>query len=163
MSFWFDGHTVTEGPRVVHAVIDVAHVLAGSVWFGGLVALVLIGLLRRAGGPSMAPLVVRFSSIAAAALIIVALAGSLMTLFIIDGFGDLTGTPWGRLLLVKLGAVVLTVLFGAYNHFVVVPALERADVAVDMEARARLTITVEAVILVFVVALTVLLTSASTN
>ncbi len=111
----------------------------------------------------MAPLVVRFSSIAAVALIVVACAGSLMTFLIIDGFGDLTGTPWGRLLLVKVAAVGLTALFGAYNHFVVVPAFERADVAVGMEARARLTITVEAAILVFVVALTVLLTNASTN
>jgi hypothetical protein len=44
-----------------------------------------------------------------------------------------------------------------------VPALERPDDADAMSDRARATVTVEAVILTFVVAITVFLTSASTN
>jgi copper transport protein len=163
MSFWFDGHTVTEGPRVVHALVDFAHVLAGSVWFGGIVGLVVLAVLRRSTGESIAPAVVRFSAIATVALVVVALAGSLMTLMILGSFGDLTGTRWGRILLVKVGAVAIAAAIGGYNHFVVVPALEAAETPVAIARRARTTVTVEAALLAFVVAMTVLLTTASIN
>lgn len=161
VSFWFDGHTVSRGPRVVHAVVDLVHVTAGGVWFGGLVGLSVVALLRR--GSSVAPMVVRFSSVAAGALVMATLAGSLMTLMVIDGFDDLTGTEWGRLLIVKVAAVGATTLFGAYNHFVVVPALEAARSARAMERRAVATIGVEVALLALVVAVTVFLTSASIN
>jgi len=161
LSFWFDGHTVSRGPRAVHSIVNLAHVSAGSVWFGGIVGLVVVGLLRRSRRHSTAPDIIRFSSLATIALIVVTLAGALMTVFVIDGFDDLTGTDWGRILLVKVGAVGVTVAIGAYNHFVVVPALERSDES-DMTKRARSTITVEAAVLALVVALTVFLTTAST-
>jgi copper transport protein len=163
LSFGSDGHTVSRGPRVIHALVNLAHVSAGSVWFGGIVGLVIVGLLRRSTRESSAPDVLRFSSIATVALIVVWLAGSLMTLFVIDGFGDLTGTDWGRLLLLKVAAVGVAAAIGGYNHFVVVPALERSDDADAMVGRARSTVSVEAVVLVFVVAVTVFLTTASTN
>ena len=161
VSFWFDGHTVTRGPRVIHAIVDLVHVTAGGVWFGGIVGLCVIGLLRR--GESIAPVILRFSPVASIALILVALAGSLMTLMVVDDLGDLTGTEWGRLLLIKLVAVAATALVGAYNHVVVVPALEGSSSQVAAIARARVTIAVEAVLLTFVVAVTVFLTSASIN
>lgn len=161
VSFWFDGHTVTRGPRVVHAVVDLAHVVGGGVWFGGIVGLCILALLRR--GTSIAPVIVRFSPVASVALVVVALAGSLMTLMVIDGIGDLTGTEWGRLLLVKVAAVGVTALVGAYNHFVVVPALEVAPSDGAMVARARSTVVVETALLTLVVAVTVFLTSASIN
>lgn len=165
VSFWFDGHTVSRGPRAVHAIVNLAHVSAGSIWVGGIVGLVVVGLMRRATTESTAPAIVRFSAIASVALIIVTLAGALMTLFVIDGFGDLTGTDWGRLLLVKTAAVGVAAAIGGYNHFVVVPALERlvVDDHAGMVARARTTVTVEAATLMFVLAFTVLLTMASTN
>ena len=105
----------------------------------------------------------RFSSIATVALIVVALAGSLMTLMIIDGFGDLTGTAWGRLLLVKIAAVAVTAAIGGYNHFVVAPALDATESVGAIERRARATVAVESVLLVFVTAVTVFLTTASVN
>jgi copper transport protein len=163
LSFWFDGHTVTQGPRVLHALVDLVHVAAGSVWFGGIVGLTVVAWMRRATGSSIASLVVRFSTVASVALILVALAGSLMALMIIDGFGDLTGTEWGRLLLVKVGAVSVAAAIGGYNHFVIVPALERAGSTTRWAAIAREAVTAEAFVLAFVVALTGLLTVASIN
>lgn len=159
LSFWFDGHTVTRGPRVIHAIVDLVHVTAGGIWFGGLVGLCAVASVRRGG--SLAPLLLRFSPVASAALVLVALAGALMTLMVIDGPGDLTGTEWGRLLLIKVAAVGATALVGAYNHFVVVPALDASPANGDMAARARVAIVVEAALLAFVVAVTVFLTGAS--
>lgn len=162
-SFWFDGHTVTEGPRVVHAVVNFVHVVAGGVWFGGVLGLVIVGVVRSGAAGSVAPLMIRFSSVATVALIAVALAGALMTLMIVDGLGDLTSTEWGRLLLVKAGAVGVVTAIGAYNHFMVVPALERDASAAAVASRAAWTVRVEAVLLLCVAVLTVLLTTASTN
>jgi copper transport protein len=163
LSFSFDGHTVSKGPRIIHAIVNAVHVSAGSIWFGGPVALVVVGILRRSAGRPTGPLIVRFSQIATHALIIVTLAGALMTLFVMDSLGDLTRTDWGRLLLVKVGVVGIAASMGAYHHFVVVPSLDNAGVVASMEARARTTIAVEASCLVLVVVLTVFLTSASTN
>jgi copper transport protein len=163
VSFGFDGHTVSKGPRLVHAVANLVHVTAGSVWFGGVVGLLVVAWMRRRSGLASSPLVVWFSSIATVALIAVALAGALMSLMITDGFGDFTGTPWGRILLVKLSAVTVAVVIGAYNHFVVVPAMERDPDDRRAASRARATLTAEAVVLLFVTIATVFLTTASSN
>jgi len=50
---------------------------------------------------------VRFSIVATWALLAVAVAGIVMALFILDEPGDVTGTPWGRTLLVKLAVVAV--------------------------------------------------------
>ena len=50
-SFWFDGHSVSEGPRVVHAAVNSVHVVAAAVWAAGVAALlgVLVARRRRGG------------------------------------------------------------------------------------------------------------------
>jgi copper transport protein len=163
LSFGFDGHTVTEGPRLVHAAVNMVHVSAGGVWFGGVVALAILSVRRRRVAESTALLIVRFSSVATVALIAVTLAGVLMSLMIIDGLGDYTGTDWGQMLLLKTAGVAVAVAIGAYNHFVVVPALERDPDDAAVLGRSRTTVLIEAVILLFVVVVTVFLSVASTN
>src|SRR5690606_13217781 len=39
ISFAFDGHQLSKGPRALHATADAVHVVAGGVWFGGVVGL----------------------------------------------------------------------------------------------------------------------------
>jgi copper transport protein len=163
-SFWFDGHTVTEGVRPVHALVDSVHVAAGSVWVGGVVALSAIAWLRhrRREESRMAELVVRFSSVATVALASVVVAGVLMAAMIADGPGDLTGTEWGRTLLLKTAAVGLAVLAGAYNHFRLVPRLEADPDAEGLQAELRGILTAEAIVLCFVVVVTAWLVVAAT-
>lgn len=163
LSFAFDGHTVTEGPRAVHALVDVVHVTAASTWFGGIVALVVLAMIRGRSGTPLASLVVRFSSVATVALVAVALAGSGMSLMIVDGLGDYTGTDWGRVLLLKLGATGVAVAIGAYNHFAVVPAIAADPDGAAIARRARTAITIEALVLLFVAVATVFLVEASTT
>jgi len=165
LSFAFDGHTVSEGPRLAHALTNVAHVLAGGVWAGGVMALLLVVLSRRAnrGARPIGHDVVRFSSVASAALVAAAFAGLGMSLLIIDGPSDYIATDWGRLLLIKTGVVVLAAGVGAYNHFVVSPALTRQPDETLASARVRRTLVVEAVLLVSVTVLTVYLSEASIN
>ena len=162
LSFSFDGHTVTEGPRVVHLAANAVHVTAGAVWFGGIVALVVVAVMRHRTGTSITDLVVRFSSVATGALVAVAVAGGAMTLLIIDDVDDLTDTVWGRRLTVKLIGVGAATLLGAFHHFVTVPRLAAPEGASTIElARARTTLVLEALALAFVVVATAMLVNGS--
>ncbi|MAT03929.1 MAG: hypothetical protein CL424_02660 [Acidimicrobiaceae bacterium] len=158
LSFAFDGHTVSRGPRVVHAMTDAVHVGAGAVWVGGLSALALLALARPGSARvSWTMLLHRYSTFATAALVVVAAAGAVMAVFVLDSWGDLFRTEWGQVLIVKTLLVALAAAVGAYQHFVIVPRLP--DVA---ERRARTAVLVETSVLLSVVVATGLLTTAST-
>lgn len=47
VSFAFDGHTVSEGPRVVHAAVNSVHVGAAAVWAGGIFAFSVVAIRAR--------------------------------------------------------------------------------------------------------------------
>ncbi len=163
MSFWFDGHTVSKGIRPVHAIVNSVHVLAGSVWVGGVVAMAVVVWSRfRARRPVRAmELVVRFSTVATIALAAVVLAGGAMAVLVLDSFGELTGTEWGQILLLKTGAVGLAMLGGAYNHFRLLPALEADPDSPELHAELRSIVTAEAIMLTFVVVVTAWLVAAA--
>jgi copper transport protein len=163
VSFWFDGHTVSKGFRPLHALTNSVHLVAGSIWAGGVVAIAVVLWQRyRRGRPMRAhELVLRFSPIATIALAAVAAAGLLMAVFILDSFGELTGTPWGQMLMLKTAAVGLAAIGGAYNHFRLIPALEAAPDDEELQAEVRSTITAEAIMLVFVVVVTAWLVAAA--
>lgn len=164
LSFAFDGHTVTEGPRWPHLVADIVHVVAGASWFGGILALVVVAAIRhRNGGGDVAELIVRFSSVATMALVAVTVAGSLMAWFILDSFDELTSTVWGQRFTIKVVAVGIAVAIGAYHHFVTVVRLESGTATAADIAKARTTIVVEAIVLSFVVIATTFLVNGSIN
>ncbi len=164
VSFWFDGHTVTKGFRVLHALANSVHVIAGSVWVGGVVAMAVVLWRRhRAGTPSDAlGLVVRFSAGASVALGAVVAAGLVMAVAIVDSVGELTSTQWGQTFLLKTAAATIAMAAGAYNHFVLMPALERDPDDEVLHRTVRSTITAEAIMLAFVVVATAWLVAAAT-
>lgn len=163
-SFWFDGHTVTTGWRPLHALVNSVHVVAGGVWFGGVVTLAAVTWWRSRRGHEtrIGELVVRFSSIATIALAAVAIAGLVLAFFVLDGIGDLTGTKWGRTLLLKTGAVTAAAALGAYNHVRLRPAIVDAPEDPAVRATLRSVLTSEAIILTFVAVVTCWLVAAST-
>jgi copper transport protein len=163
LSFLFDGHTVSKGPRALHALFDVVHVAAGSVWAGGVISLVAVLWRRHLRGQpgNMPELVIRFSGIATLALGAVTLAGLIMSVFVLDSVGELTGTVWGKILLLKTAAVALAACGGAYNHFRLLPALEVDPDDPTLLAEIRSTVTAEGILLVFVVIVTASLVAAA--
>jgi copper transport protein len=163
VSFWFDGHTVSKGFRPLHALVNSVHIVAGAIWVGGVVTMAAVLWSRhRSGRPTRgAELVVRFSKIASLALAAVVVAGLFMAFFVLDSFGELTGTPWGQILLLKTAAVGLAAAGGAYNHFRLLPALEDDPESTDLLAELRSTVTAEAIMLAFVVAVTAWLVAAA--
>lgn len=148
VSFQFDGHTVSRGPRAAHAALDFVHVAAGSVWAGGVVGLVVVYARRRT---SVADLAYAFGRLATVSLVVVAAAGAAMSLLIVDTAGDFVDTPWGRRLLIKLAAVAVAATIGTYHHVRAVPT----------GADLRRSLTVEAVALLGVLAVSAFLVRAS--
>lgn len=162
-SFWFDGHTVSKGFRPLHALVNSVHVAAGAVWVGGVVAIAVVVWSRYQSHEPMrvVELVVRFSKIATIALASVVVAGGVMAFLVLDSFGQLTGTPWGKILLLKTAAVGLAMTGGAYNHFRLLPSLEADPESPELLTDLRNTVTAEAIMLVFVVAVTAWLVAAA--
>lgn len=162
-SFWFDGHTVSKGFRPLHALVNSVHVAAGAVWVGGVVAIAVVVWSRYRSHEPMrvVELVVRFSKIATIALASVVVAGGVMAFLVLDSFGELTGTPWGKILLLKTAAVGLAMTGGAYNHFRLLPSLEADPESPELLTDLRNTVTAEAIMLVFVVAVTAWLVAAA--
>ncbi len=162
-SFWFDGHTVTKGFRPLHAPANSVHIVAGSVWVGGVIAMAVVLWTRhRRHRPTGAlELAVRFSAVASVALGAVVVAGLVMAVSILDSFGELTSTPWGQTLLLKSTAAGIAMVAGAYNHFWLIPALERNPGDAAIHHSVRTNVTAEAILLGFVVVVTAWLVAAA--
>ncbi len=163
-SFAFDGHTVSRGPRALHALASVLHVAGAAAWAGGLIALAVVLWRRHHDGvPSYAlEMVVRFSVLAMVALAVTGVAGVAMALFIDTDLLGYASTDWGRLMILKLVLVAAAVVLGAYNHFRVLPALTAEPNNFAIVAMTRQTITVEAGLVVAAAIVTAVLVAAST-
>lgn len=163
LSFMFDGHSATEDPRSVVQAASVAHVLAASVWVGGVVflAATLIGRHRRGEPVAAARLVIPFSTVASVSVVFVGLAGSALALSIVDAPSHLFSTGWGLALLTKIALVAIAGSIGAYNHFVAVPALKLDETAHGVEDRLRRIIRIEAALLIGVAAVSAVLVGMS--
>ncbi|MFD6528520.1 copper resistance CopC/CopD family protein [Streptomyces sp. NPDC060184] len=86
--------------------VDMAHLLAVAAWLGGLAAL-LTALYRVPELPAAA--VRRFSRTAFASVVVLAATGLYQSWRQIGSWSALTGTAYGRLLLVKVGLVAVLV------------------------------------------------------
>jgi copper transport protein len=162
-SFAFDGHTVSRGPRALHALTSVLHVAGAAAWAGGLVALAVVLWRRHQDGVASHALemVVRFSVLAIGALALTGVAGIAMALFIDTDVLGYAGTDWGRLMILKLVLVAAAAVLGAYNHFRVLPALTAEPDNFATVATTRRTVTAEAGLVVAAAVVTAVLVAAS--
>ena len=121
VSFPLVGHTRVDDV-VVGFVADVAHVGAAAVWTGGVVFLLLARrhIERRA---DRAQVVGRFSTLATTSIVVVGVAGAVLSWTEVRALDALTSTGYGWTLLGKVGVVALVAGAGAYNHFRLVPAV----------------------------------------
>jgi copper transport protein len=163
ISFWFDGHTVSKGIRPLHAIVNSVHVVAGSIWLGGVVAMAVVLWTRHRAGvaPRALEMIVRFSGIATVALGAVIAAGGIMAFLVLDSVGELFSTQWGQVLLLKTAAAALAMVGGAYNHFRLLPALEAEPDDPTLIAHLRTAVTSEAIMLGFVIVVTASLVAAA--
>ena len=159
-AFAFAGHTTDTSPKAVATLGDIVHVWAAAAWFGGIVLLALVLRTRRSGpAVNAAHVVVRFSRLATVAVIVVGVAGSVLAWTEVRAVKALTSTTYGWLVIAKVAAVGVVAALGAYNHYRLVPALEAAPR--KAAALLRRTVSVEAVVLVGVIALAAVLVNVT--
>lgn len=163
-AFAFDGHTVTEGVRVVTSLVAIAHAGAGAVWAGGLLMLVHVVWFRHRRGADQRSLqlAIRFSVVAAIALVVAGTAGAVLAATILDRFSQLWSTPWGRILVGKVGVVAVAAASGAYNHKVLIPRMMRRSPSDSRaEDEFRRAASIEGAALLLVIVLTAVLVAAA--
>ena len=150
------GHTRASSPELLVVATDVLHLLAGSVWLGGLagLALALPGLADR--GALAAEVLARFSTAAAGVLAALVATGAVLAWRILGSWSGFVDTTYGRLLLVKIGIAAVAVAIAAWNRWSLLPRLRQAATQ-DTRAAARPVVratAVEAVVLVAVLLVT---------
>jgi copper transport protein len=104
---------------------DWVHLSAASLWIG---ALATMATLLWTGAPELRHAAfMRFARLATMLIALVLGAGVYLSIVRLPHLDDLWTTGYGQVLLVKVGLVCFALLWGAFHHFVVRPALERAD------------------------------------
>jgi copper transport protein len=117
------GHADSASPRALAVVVDWVHVLAGSLWLGGIAVIALIWLRRlRGAGPQLRQAVIRellprFGWVALPAFLVVVLTGLLNAYIQLRHPALLWESPYGRALLVK-SALVAIIASASYAHVV---------------------------------------------
>jgi putative copper export protein len=120
------GHdAVDAGSSWKTEIADWVHISAASLWIGGLATM---AVLLWTGAPELRKAAfLRFSRLATVLIGLVLGAGTYIAIVRLPHLHDLWTTGYGRVLVVKVSLVCCALLWGAFHHFVVVPALERAD------------------------------------
>jgi copper transport protein len=121
------GHdAVDPGSSWKTELADWVHIGAASLWIGGLAT--MAGLVWFGAPELRRTMFTRFSQMATVSIALVLGAGTYLAIVRLPHLHDLWSTGYGRVLLVKLGLVNFALLWGAFHKFVVLPALQRADV-----------------------------------
>jgi copper transport protein len=127
----FAGHASVESPVGVMFPSDFIHVLAGSVWVGG-VAFLLLALpaaTRQLEPPERTGLLLatlaRFSPIALASVVAIAVTGLVQAYVDVRVVADLFDTTYGLLVLAKMVLLAVLIGFGWLNRNRIIPRLRR--------------------------------------
>ena len=117
---WMGHAAATEGEiGTVHRSSDVMHALAASAWLGALVGFVLLARNRAAGRDALHLALRRFSALGPWLIALLVLTGLVNSWVLVgpENVGQLTATPYGRLLLAKLALFVAMLGLAATNRF----------------------------------------------
>jgi len=145
-SFSLTGHAAEASPRLLAEAADALHLLAAGVWIGGLAVLVF-GFLPEADQATRARVLPRWSRTAMAAVAAIVVTGAYQGWRETRSVEALTGTGYGRLLLVKLVAVALLLASAAL-------ARRSLAAAVARPGRLRRIVELEALLGLVVLAVT---------
>lgn len=160
------GHAIASPVAPAWAVIfDALHVICAGAWIGTLATIVFAALpvlrarLNTAGsgsfGSALLPIVRAFNPIALGAVGLLVFSGVVSARYRVGTLSALVGTTYGKLLLVKLGLVLLVALAGAWNWRRLTPALSDDRSAFNLRRSAMIELTVAAFVLAVTAALVV--------
>ncbi|MBA2468572.1 MAG: CopD family protein, partial [Chloroflexia bacterium] len=147
--------------RTFAIAADAAHLVASSIWAGGiaiLVAVPLPGLWRLAPerrGLVLRRLLPRFSTLALICMAVIGVTGFYAGWLHVGNWTALTTTPYGRALMVKLGLLVVILALASINLLVItrhLGARVRDDAVPVWTRRLRWTVTGELIVIVLLLA-----------
>ena len=101
------GHSATGGMFAPASLV--VHVLAASLWVGGLAAMAWLSLRRRT---PLADVLPRYSTLALCCVVVLAVSGVLNAGIRIDSPASLVGTSYGLVVAAKVAALVVLAGFG---------------------------------------------------
>jgi cytochrome c oxidase assembly factor CtaG/putative copper export protein len=120
----FTGHAAAAGDHQLAVSSMLLHAVPVTLWAGGLLALVISGRPRAA---DLAVAVRRFSPLAATCLVLVAVSGLLSAYVRLSSPTDLVSHPYGRMVLVKVAALLGLAAAGWWQRRAAMPALRRGE------------------------------------
>ncbi|WP_063734626.1 copper resistance CopC/CopD family protein [Streptomyces sp. RTd22] len=125
--------------RLLAMPVDVIHLVAVGVWLGGLASL---AVTLRAGVPIERAAVVRFSRLAFGSVIALVLTGLYQSWRQVGSWKALTGTEYGRWLLIKVALVAVLVGIATVsrrwtNRLTDAGSAEKTQVAAEAEVRTE--------------------------
>jgi copper transport protein len=151
------GHAAQTSPRGLTLAFDWLHMVAGSIWFGGLVGLLVLwfGLSSRNRVAALSVVVPRFSNVALGSVLVLAGTGVGETIDHMPAVNALWETGFGQAILVKTGLLGGAALLASGNMLRSRPGLiaarERPEVGEPSARLLRGLISGEAVIVAGVV------------
>ena len=111
------GHPVATNPVALSVGLDMLHVLAVSLWVGPLLIIVYDRNMWLATDESTsAPSLRWFSQTAGFAVPVIVLTGTLQAWLMLDGFGQILDSRYGRTLIVKVCLVIVLIALGAVSR-----------------------------------------------
>jgi copper transport protein len=122
---WSGHDALDPGSSWKSALADWVHIAAASVWIGGLAT--MVGLVWYSAPQLRRAAFMNFSRMATVLIALVLGAGTYLSIVRLPHLHDLWTESYGRVLLIKVALVCFALLWGAFHHFVVRPALDRAD------------------------------------
>ncbi len=139
LTYSLSSHAAAQPAPFFPVISDTLHLLAASVWVGGL--FLFVAGLRLSGRLDPQPrtrlvaaLIPHFSALALASVGALTITGLYAALVDVGSLDLLTTTPYGQALLVKLALALPMVGMGAYNLLLTTPRMRRAAAEVEGDA-----------------------------
>jgi copper transport protein len=111
------GHPVATNPVALSVGLDMLHMLAVSLWVGPLLIIVYDRNMWLANDESTsAPSLRWFSRTAGFAVPVIVLTGVIQSWLMLDGFGQILDSRYGRTLIVKVCLVIVLIALGAVSR-----------------------------------------------
>jgi copper transport protein len=108
------GHASSAPPHLLTRPLVALHGMAVAFWLGAL--LPILAAFKHIH-PDAVPALLRFSRSVPAVLMVLIIAGATLAVIQLGSIASLWTTPYGRLLVAKLGLVMVLLLLGAWNRW----------------------------------------------
>ena|GEM_PF-431042 len=136
-------------PAAIHPALSipskVVHLLAGAIWLGGLIWLVTVIHREDADFPAEAR---RVSATALICVIAILLSGGLQTALFLNTPADLIHSGYGRLALIKMAGLAVLIGLGAFNRFLLLPAVGDSSIRPALSRTVRQEIAIVIILIV---------------